>query len=311
MKRSILCAPALAILSASMPLCLAAQGTRVVITVFQSIPGISTVPASGAAVCFTSTTNTRLTNSSGQVVFDNVPAGQWSAVIWMSGFKTRRSDIAVPAGATVVPNVVTLTERSSEPSPCVLPPVTRLGEEVFPQRGQAPSASADGAKTLDCKQFGASAVISGITGRSGEGVNQLKLVCQAIRADGTLNPLLQFTTAWLDNTSDGAAFGRHCPSGFVMSGMQTTAHATSGQVRSITIQCRQIGRNGLTAGSTITLAPAGTPTARTLLLDRCSDGRPARAIRAGSDLTQPNVVALFAPFIIATTQLFCEQPVVP
>jgi hypothetical protein len=304
-------AAVLPLLWISTPVSLLAQGARVVITVFQAIPGVSTIPAVGAAVCFTSTNNTRLTNGSGQVTFDNIPAGQWSAVIWKSGFRARRSDITVPTGATIVPNIVTLSDRSSEASPCILPTVARLGEEVFPERGQAPTASADGKRTLDCKQFGASAVISGITGKSSEGVNQLKLVCQTIRSDGTLNPLLQFTNAWLDNSTDGTAFGRNCPTGFVMTGMQTTAHATSGQVRSITIQCRQIGRDGLTAGSTVVLAPAGTPTTRTLLADRCSDGRPARAIRAVSDLSQPNVSSLFAPWIIATTQLFCEQPVVP
>lgn len=97
-----------------------AQGSRVLITVLQ--PG-STGPigAAGAVVCFSSIDYSKLTGPYGGVTFENVPAGQWSAVAWTSGFRAKRADISVPGTATDVRATITLSELSSEASPCILP----------------------------------------------------------------------------------------------------------------------------------------------------------------------------------------------
>ena len=281
--------------------------SRVVVQVFQSIPG-GMVPSVGAAVCFSSTSNTRMTDGSGRVTFDNITPGSWSAIVWKSGFRTRRVDVTVPNAVTVIPVVVQLTERSTEAPPCVVP---RLGEERFPVRGDSPLTSDGGERTIDCFQFSQSHVMVGITGRHGEAVNKLRLVCRKMRSGGTLNPLLEFSDEWHVQDSYGTSFGRHCPDGQVVSSLQVTVHPTSRQIRSATIQCKRLDTNGLTTGTAITLAPMGIPTTTSLNRDTCNAGRPARAIRAGADSFTPTISNIFAPWIIATMQLFCEQPVVP
>ena len=281
---------------------------RVVFQVFQSIPGGAVQPSVGAAVCFSSTTNTRMTNGSGQATFEGIPAGTWAGHVWKSGYKPRRVDVIVPQGATVIPAVTTLSERSTDAPPCVVP---RLGEERFPVRGDSPLTTEGGERTLDCFQFSQSHVMVGITGLHGEAVHKIRPVCSKMQSGGTLNALLQFADAWHDEGDAGTSFGRHCPTGLVVSGIQVTVHATSRQVRSATIQCKRIGPNGLTSGSPIILAPMGLPTTTSLNLDSCNGGRPARAIRAGMDSFSPTFPRITAPWIIATTQLFCEQPVVP
>lgn len=280
-----------------------AQAT-VVFQVFQSIPGISQLPSVGAAVCFSSTTNTRFTDGSGRATFTGIPAGTWAAHIWKSGFRPRRVDVTVPSGATVIPVVVTLSERSTEAPPCVVP---RLGEEKFPVRGKAPLTSSGGERTLDCHQFSQSHVMTGITGRHGEAVNRIRLVCVKM-SGGRLASLLQFSDEWQILGDGGNSFGRHCPTGQVVSAMRVAVHPESEQIRSATIQCKKIGENGLTTGTAITLAPIGIPTSRLLNMDTCNAGRPARAIRAGADSFSPTISNTFAPWIIATTQFICEQP---
>jgi hypothetical protein len=96
-----------------------AQGSRVLITVYQKGTRFNTI-LPGAAVCFTSTNYTKITDQRGIVIFDNVPAGSWSAVGWKSGFKAKRADIAVPGTATDVRASITL-ESGTEQSPCILP----------------------------------------------------------------------------------------------------------------------------------------------------------------------------------------------
>jgi len=285
------------------------QGSRVIVTVFQSVPGISMIPAVGAAVCLSADNNTRITNGSGQVTFDNIIAGQWTLIAWKSGFRAMRSTITSPGTATI-PAIITLAARSSEASPCILPPVARLGEEVLTERGRAPLTT-DGQKLLDCKTFGSAFVMVGITGKMGAGVDEIRLVCAPMRADGTLSPIIQFTGRWDTMDNAGTSFGRHCAAGRVVSGLQVTVQHLSGQIRSMSIQCRLVGTSGLTSGTPVTLAPAGTPTTTSLDLDRCSGGRPARAMRVGADAFTPILLNSFAPFIIATSQLICEQPVMP
>lgn len=278
--------------------------TQVAFQVFQSIPGVSMLPSAGAAVCFSSTSNTRFTDGSGRTSFEGIPPGTWAAHVWKSGFKSRRIDVTVPGGATVLPVVVQLSEKSSEAPPCVVP---RLGEEKFPVRGKAPLTSSGGERTLDCHQFSQSHVMTGITGRHGEAINRMRLVCVKM-SGGTLASLLQFSDEWQILGDGGNAFGRHCPTGQVVSAMQVTVHPESGQIRSASIQCRKIAENGLTTGAAVTLAPMGIPTTKSLSMDTCNGGRPARAIRAGADAFTPTISGIFAPWIIATTQLICEQP---
>ena len=281
---------------------------RVVFQVFQVMPGGAVQPSVGAAVCFSSTANTRLTNGSGQATFESIPAGTWTGHVWKSGFKPRRIDVTVPTGASVIPAVAQLSDRSTDAPPCVVP---RLGAETFPVRGDSPNTGSDGDRTIDCAQFSPSHVLVGLTGRHGEAVNSLKIVCGRMLSGGRLNPTLEFGDQWQTQDASGTSFGRHCPTDQVVSALQVTVHPQSRQIRSATIQCKKIGVNGLTSGSAITLAPIGIPTTSSLNLDACNGGRPVRAIKAGMDLFTPHVVALYAPWIIATTQLICEQPVVP
>ena len=278
--------------------------TQVVFQVFQSIPGVSVMPSVGAAVCLSSTSNTRFTDGSGRTTFEGIPPGTWAAHIWKSGFKARRVDVIVPSGASAIPVVVQLSEKSSDAPPCVVP---RLGEEKFPVRGKAPLTSSGGERTVDCHQFSQSHVMTGITGRQGDAINRIRLVCVKM-SGGTLASLLQFSDEWQILGGEGTAFGRHCPTGQVVSAMQVTVHPESGQIRSASIQCRKIAENGLTTGTAITLAPMGIPTTKSLSMDACNGGRPARAIRAGADAFSPTISNIFAPWIIATTQFICEQP---
>ena len=281
---------------------------RVVVTVLQAMaPGVM-APSAGAAVCLSATTNTQITNGSGQVTFQGITTGTWSAVIWKSGFRSRRVDVTVPNGATVIPAVVTLSERSTESPPCVVP---RLGEEKFPMRGKAPLTTSGGERTLDCHQFSQSHVLTGIIGKHGDAIDQMQLVCAKMQSNGSLSPAIIFTEEWDDRTQMGGGYNRVCPSGRVVSAMQVTVHPESRQIRSATIQCKTVGPDGLTTGNAIILAPIGLPSSTSLQLDACNGGRPGRAIRAGADLFTPAIVRLLAPTIIATTQLICEQPLIP
>jgi hypothetical protein len=96
-----------------------AQGSRVFITVYKKGSPINSI-LPGAAVCFTSTNNTKITDQRGLVIYDNVPQGNWSAIGWKSGFKVKRSDIAVPVTATDVRASIVL-ESGTDSSPCILP----------------------------------------------------------------------------------------------------------------------------------------------------------------------------------------------
>jgi hypothetical protein len=96
-----------------------ASGSRVLITVYKKGSLINSI-LPGAAVCFTSTDYTKITDQRGIVVYDNVPQGNWSAIGWKSGFKVKRSDIAVPGTATDVRASIVL-ESGTDSSPCILP----------------------------------------------------------------------------------------------------------------------------------------------------------------------------------------------
>jgi len=290
---------------ASIPLTAGGQA-RVVIQVFRSLGG-GTIPFPGAFVCFTANNNTQAANGSGQVIFENIPVGSGSAVAWSSGFKQKRVDITIPPGATVVPAVVTLNERSTDAPFCIVP---RLGEEKFPIRGKAPLTSPPHENTLDCHQFSQSHVMVGIIGKHGQGIDEIKVVCRRLQPGGTLGSSIS-TDKWDQQDDAGTSFNRQCPEGQVVSAMQVSVHPESGQVRSATIQCKTIGSNGLTSGAVSTRDPIGTVSSRVLNFDTCNGGRPARAIRAGSDAFSPMFPMMFAPYIIATTQLICEQPLVP
>ena len=96
-----------------------AQDARVLVKVYQKGARLST-PSAGAAVCFTSTTNTKLTDQRATVVFSGVPRGTWSAVAWKSGYKAKRVDIPVTVSAGDV-NASIHLDPGTESSPCVLP----------------------------------------------------------------------------------------------------------------------------------------------------------------------------------------------
>jgi hypothetical protein len=300
---------ALTTLFAASPVSVGAQGSQVVVQVFQSIVGVPTFPAVGAAVCLSSTENTKITDGSGRVIYENIPAGTWSVITWKSGFRTRRTDVTVP-GTGVIPVVVTLRDRGTEASPCTLPPVARLGEQTLTRLGRT-AVITDGERLRDCRQFGTSFVLVGLTGKMGEAIDELRLVCAPMLANGSVSAEIKFTNRWDTSDDAGTSFGRHCPAGRAVSGIAVTVHNLSGQIRSASIDCKTVGTTGLTTGTALTLAPIGIPTTSTLPATRCSDGRPARAMRLGADAFTPTLSNIFSPVIIATAQLICEQPVVP
>ncbi len=123
--RSLTCAASLAAGFFSLALSRSAEaqsGSRVLITVYKKGSLINSI-LPGAAVCFTSTNNTKITDQRGLVIYDNVPQGNWSAIGWKSGFKVKRSDIAVPGTATDVRASIVL-ESGTDASPCILPTVS-------------------------------------------------------------------------------------------------------------------------------------------------------------------------------------------
>jgi hypothetical protein len=104
-----------------LPVVAAAQGSRVIITVYQTARTGETIRAYAAVVCFTSTNYSKYTDAYGTVTFDNVPQGAWSAVAWKSGFAAKRADISVLGTGTDVRATITLAEASFAASPCALP----------------------------------------------------------------------------------------------------------------------------------------------------------------------------------------------
>lgn len=115
-----------------------AQNARVLIRVYQKGSLIST-PSTGAAVCFTSTDNTKITDTRATAIFSNVPKGTWSAVAWKTGYKAKRVDIPVTVGSGDV-NASIYLDAGAEASPCVLP--------VPPPVSTAPPAPGPGEVSL-------------------------------------------------------------------------------------------------------------------------------------------------------------------
>lgn len=293
-----------------------AQGARVIVTVTQTL-NRTTSPAAGAAVCFTSTSNTKLADANGVVTFDNVPAGVWSAAAWKSGFQPKRADIRV-SGTSDARGQIMLLERSLNASPCVLPqsdppptpPPARLGEEVLAARGTF-NVQPDLRKQLDCNTFGTSSVMVGIKGKGGWGIDELRVGCATVQAGGTLSTNVEWTSRFDQLDATGTAFERKCSPGQVVSGISGTLE--NAQIRSITLRCKPLATSGLTTGSMTPLAPAVRAAASAFGPDACTSGRPARALSVAVDIFRTDIPlsALFAPWVIVGARLVCEQPVVP
>lgn len=119
MKRYVLGAVLAGATFFSLPCAAGAQGSRVVVTVSQTLDRV-TSRAAGAAVCLSSQDNTKLADANGVVTFDNVPAGYWPAIAWKSGFREKRADIRV-SGTSEARAEIMLLDRSLSASWCILP----------------------------------------------------------------------------------------------------------------------------------------------------------------------------------------------
>jgi hypothetical protein len=192
----------------------------------------------------------------------------------------------------------------------------RLAEESLASRGDF-NVSAGGVTQLDCKQFGDSLVMVGISGWQGQAINQIKVGCSPMKAPGVLSTSVRWTNLWPTNDGGGNRFDRPCPPGSAVSGVDVSVSATSKtdpiQLRSLTLHCKAVGSSGLTSGSEreLILAPAGTPTTNRLNPDLCTQGRPARALKVAEDIMRPTVTVLFDSWIIVGVRLVCAQPVIP
>lgn len=292
------------VIALSLPYPVAAQGARVVVTVLQTLNRV-TSPAAGAAVCFTSTTNTKLADANGVVTFDNVPAGQWSAVGWKSGFQAQRADITV-SGTGEARGQIMLLNRSLAASPCILPPPVvpaRLGDEQLEEHGNFPTEG--GYDTwLDCRDFGPKYVMVRIEGKHGQAIDKIRVGCSEVGPGATISNLLRWTQYWGEDNLLAGPFERHCDDDQAVMGIR--GRIEDGQVRSIRIMCKAITAAGLTTGAEETQDPAGGTAGTVWPPDRCNEGRPARGIRVAKfHFGYPRTLS---PLVISGVQLRCEQP---
>jgi hypothetical protein len=235
----------------------------------------------------------------GRTVYQAVTGTSGSAIVTLSP----------GSGGTTCPGMaIQYDGTTSIPLPLDAAPA-RLGEERLTGYGTF-AVNTTAHKTLDCNSFGTAAVMVGLKGRHGLGVDELNVLCQRIQSDGKLNSTLLTTERWDDIDAAGTAFTRQCGPGYVVSGVTYTGENL--QVRSMALHCTPIGINGLTSGTAIVQAPIGTPrsTARSTL---CTGGRPGRAFRLSSEMIRLDFVSDVSPtvYVIGASQLYCEQPVKP
>jgi hypothetical protein len=205
------------------------------------------------------------------------------------------------AAQPIYPILPTTTTTSAPAAP-------RLGEQVLAHRGRTIHESLYA--KLDCRLFGTSFVMTGISGKSGAGIDRLRVRCTQVTSTGTVgtgtNAIVR-TTDEFGGTS-GTAFTRNCPAGQAVTGIRGTIEHE--QVRGLGLQCKPLA-GGLATGSltnttTIAGGTSGTPWGP----DNCGQGRPARAIRVAKDIFLSGIPLgnMFSPFVVAAEQLICEQP---
>jgi hypothetical protein len=223
--------------------------------------------------------------------------------------------ITIPAGTggTTCPGMAVEYEGTTSVS--IVTPVAptaapaRLGEEPLKERGTF-AFNQTYNKTLDCKLFGASAVMVGIIGKDGSGIDEIQVICQKLKSDGTLDTQPLPTERWDQFDARGDGFRAVCTQGWVVAGTAFTAYK---QIRSITIHCKKLATNGLTSDLAMPLPVVGTRVSDDLGPDFCTSGRPARALRLSTDIMKdPTIGEIpYGPWIIVAEQLICEQPVKP
>jgi hypothetical protein len=163
---------------------------------------------------------------------------------------------------------------------------------------------------LDCRMFGTNFVMTGISGRSGQGIDRLRVRCTQVTSGGAVG---SGTSAVVRTTDEfggdaGTAFTRNCPSGQAVVGIRGTLERE--QVRGLGLQCKPLSGGLATGTLTNTTTIAGGTVPPPWGPDNCGQGRPARAIKAGRDIFLSGIPMgnLFAPWVVAAVQLICEQP---
>jgi hypothetical protein len=163
---------------------------------------------------------------------------------------------------------------------------------------------------LDCKDFGSKFVMTGIFGKHGQGIDRLGVRCTEVTSTGAVET---GATATVKNTDTfGGTAGDTftpltCPAGQAVVGIRGTMERE--QIRGLGIQCQTL-TGGLATGAITNRGLVGGTAPGPWPPDNCGNGRPARAIRAGRDLFHSGIPLgnLFAPYVIAAVQLYCEQP---
>lgn len=210
------------------------------------------------------------------------------------------SQISGGASLTVQPKVVSYTLVEAVP--------VRLGTERLTERGQWAGVPLSQQRTLNCHGFGTSYVMVGVRGKSGWAIDELRVGCRQLQADGTLGSRISWTDRWDQKDDGGTAFpDRVCQSGYAVSSVEV--RIDFGQLRRLTLKCRKLGSSGVTSGSEATLQNVGYNVGGEAGPDSCSSGRPARALRLSAAQYNNNTFpTVLMPWIVAGLQLICEQP---
>jgi len=192
-------------------------------------------------------------------------------------------------------------------NPTGRPTLTRLGEEILDAGGTF--ALNGPTKRLGCTAYGPSYVMIGIKGKGSTAIEEMSVGCAAVQSGGSLSGTVKWTTTWEPESHSGPAFERKCPSGRAVSAIQGTAQPELNQLRTVTLHCKSLGSSGLTTGSENLTGPTGVPASSQWGPKRCSEGRPASALRVIADFEGP--ASLVSRRMIVGVQLVCEQPLVP
>jgi hypothetical protein len=218
--------------------------------------------------------------------------------------------LATGTGGAACPGMAIQYEGTTTTAISPDPVPARLGEEALASSGPFPPNQTY-IKQLDCKQFGTNAVMVGLKGRHGKGVDEVNVLCQRLQADGKLGTEIYATERWDNVDQTGAQFNRPCAQGSAVTSASYTMEAS--QLRSIVLRCKPVGSTGLTSGTAMPLGPIGTLTTTALPSTACGGGRPARAMKFSYDEYSYPLIGqqLAGPWIIVTAQLFCEQPIKP
>jgi adhesin/invasin len=279
------------------------SGTTNSIVLRNALPADLNFVSSGATRGFIcSRSGTTLSCTSGTI------SGGDSATIRvvMSLVNTAQSGHPIIYGATVDPeNAIAESNEANNSAGAVATTAAaaRLGEERLAIHGiiDVNYSTERGITTLDCSQFGESAVMVGLEATGTSVIEGLKAECSTLRSGGALN------TETLKTNLAGSSLSpteRRCPSGSAVRGISGTVD--NNRLTSITLVCQTVVSTGLTSGTITTKAPLIQSGSTPFSADSCTNGRPARAIKVGLSTTEA-----FLTWRVVGVQLICEQPAAP